>query len=111
MYNAFDMKNKTKTFERKLKNKKSNVRIGKNVSLDNLVKEHKMSKVEKIVKMPKRGTIGHFVLTQLSKNADVSVEVLIKGVLKTHPDSHFNKAHLAWYKHQIKVGRYVLPSK
>ncbi len=61
-------------------------------------------------KFPKRGTIGHFVLTSLSKNPAVTTKALIKVIKKRWPDSAFNPAHLAWYKYQVAKGRYILPT-
>ena len=63
----------------------------------------------KLRKFPKAGTIGWIVLTNLSKNPEVSVEELTKLVLAKFPESKFQKTHLAWYKHQVRVGNYQLP--
>ena len=61
-------------------------------------------------KFPKAGTIGNMVLTALDKDPGLKCETITKVVLKKFPDSKFNTAHLAWYKHQVKVGNYILPS-
>lgn len=66
-------------------------------------------KSQQIRKFPKQGTIGHIVLTSLANSPDVKLEDLTKKVLKKFPESKFNAAHLAWYKHQVKQGNYVLP--
>lgn len=63
----------------------------------------------KIRKFPKEGTIGHMTLTALAKNPDLKTEDILPQVLKKFPESKFNSAHLAWYKHQVKVGNYILP--
>lgn len=60
-------------------------------------------------KFPKRGTIGHLVLTTLAKQADVTSEQLGKRIKKRWPDSAWNPAHLAWYRYQVKQGNYILP--
>ena len=69
-----------------------------------------MATTRKIRKYPKRGTIGCLVLDALAKNPDLKTEDILPGVKKISPDSKFNPAHLAWYKHQVKVGNYVLPN-
>lgn len=63
----------------------------------------------KIRKYPKAGTIGRITLDALSKNPDLKTEDILPEILKKFPDSKFNPAHLAWYKHQVKVGNYLLP--
>jgi len=83
-------------------------RMGNFGRRDTLEKGNKMSNVAtKVRKFPKRGTIGNYVLLELQKNKNVDCKILKKHILKLHPDSRFNKAHLAWYKHQVKRGRYV----
>ena len=67
-------------------------------------------KGKKLRKFPKAGTIGFVVLNALAKNPDLKTEDILPQVLKNHPESKFNSAHLAWYKHQVKVGNYILPS-
>lgn len=61
-------------------------------------------------KFPKAGTIGNMVLTALAGNKDLKTEDISKKILKKFPESKFNSAHLAWYKHQVRVGNYILPT-
>ncbi len=68
-----------------------------------------MSASKKMRKFPKQGTIGNIVLTALAKNPAVTADDLKAGILKKFPDSKFGPSHVAWYKHQVKVGNYVLP--
>ena len=60
-------------------------------------------------KRPKEFTIGHLVLTTLALDKNIPDEKLITIVKNTHPESHFDKSHISWYKYQIKKGRYSLP--
>ena len=60
-------------------------------------------------KYPKVGTIGNYVLTYLHKDPNVKTKYLLKWILRKFPESKFNDAHLSWYKHQVKTGRYVYP--
>lgn len=66
-------------------------------------------KAQKLRKFPKAGTIGFIVLNALAKNPDLKTQDILPQVLKEHTESRFNSAHLAWYKHQVKVGNYILP--
>lgn len=75
------------------------------------VKKAVVPQDKKIRKYPKEGTIGRVVLDHLAKNPTADTVEVDKIVRKSHPDSKFNKAHLAWYKHQIKVGNYILPTE
>lgn len=68
-----------------------------------------MATTKKLRKFPKAGTIGNMVLTALASNPNLKTEDIQKKVLVKFPDSKFNTAHLAWYKHQVKVGNYILP--
>jgi hypothetical protein len=63
----------------------------------------------KLRKFPKAGTIGHIVLTALAKNPDLTTEQILPTVLKKFSESKFSNSHLAWYRHQVKVGGYILP--
>jgi len=63
----------------------------------------------KVRKFPARGTIGHLVLTELAKNPNITTEALLPKVKAIRPDSKFSASHLAWYKHQVKNGRFVMP--
>ena len=67
-----------------------------------------MATTQKIRKYPKAGTIGSIVLGILQKNSSPNLDELTKTILNKFPDSKFNKAHLAWYKHQVKNGAYNL---
>lgn len=67
-----------------------------------------MATTQKIRKYPKAGTIGSIVLAVLQKDTNPDLDGLTKTILKKFPDSKFNKAHLAWYKHQVKRGNFVL---
>jgi len=55
-----------------------------------------------------RPTITAFVLAQLSKNPTIGTAELIQFVCSAFPWSKFSKTHVAWYKHQIRAGKYVL---
>ncbi len=68
-----------------------------------------MAKTVNIRKFPKAGTIGHIVLTALAKNPDLKTEDILPAVLKASPESAFKASHLAWYKHQVRSGGYILP--
>lgn len=78
----------------------------KTVETSKTVKSAKTS----LRKFPAQGTIGFVVLTELAKTPDVTCEELVAKILPAHPESKFQKTHLAWYKHQVKKNRYILPS-
>lgn len=59
-------------------------------------------------KFPSKGTIGFLAIHLMESGA--SYEATTKKVLKTFPTSKWNKAHWAWYRHQLKVGNYVVPA-
>ena len=60
-------------------------------------------------KFPKAGTIGHMVLTALAKNPDLKTKDILPKILKKFPESKFNEAHMAWYKHQVRRKNFILP--
>jgi len=66
------------------------------------------NKSKKTRKFPKAGTIGHIVLNALAAKPDLKTEDILPEVMAKFPESKFNTAHLAWYKHQVKVGNYDL---
>lgn len=66
---------------------------------------------KKVPRVPKQGTIGHIVLSRLRDKADVTTEELLPVVLAKFPESRFGKSHLAWYRHQVKMGHYGYPTK
>lgn len=67
-----------------------------------------MATTKKLRKFPKAGTIGNMVLTALAKNPDLKTEDILPAIKAKFSDSKFNPAHLAWYKHQVKNGNYIL---
>lgn len=60
-------------------------------------------------KFPKAGTIGHMVLMALAKNPDLKTKDILPKILKKFPESKFNEAHMAWYKHQVRRKNFILP--
>lgn len=71
----------------------------------------KNPKVTKVAKVPKRGTIGFMTLELLRDNPNVTTEECLKVILPKFPESKFDKAHLAWYRHQVKMQNYGFPEK
>jgi len=70
-----------------------------------------MTAKTKKVTVPKIGTIGHIALAMMRDNPDVTSDQIRKEVIKKFPESKWNKTHLAWYKHQIRTGKYEFPKK
>lgn len=62
-------------------------------------------------KWPREGTIGRFVLEQLVKNPSIPMEDMGTLMHKKFPESKFNKAHLSWYKYQLRNKGYTPPKK
>lgn len=59
----------------------------------------------------KKPTICSIVLQMLDDNQEVTTQEIYQHLVKNgFPDTKFQKSHLAWYKHQIRKGRYKLPS-
>jgi hypothetical protein len=65
----------------------------------------------KVRSYPKRGTIGRYVLDRLKSKPSLKCQDLMPYIQKHWPDSRFNPAHLAWYRHQVRVGAYKYPEK
>lgn len=59
-------------------------------------------------RFPKHGTIGFIVLTTMKENPNVTSDELEKVLRPMFQETKWNKAHLAWYKHQVKNGAYDL---
>lgn len=57
-------------------------------------------------KKEKRTTAASVVLGLLRSKVAPTDDVIIQTVLETVEGSKFNKAQLAWYKHQYKTGRW-----
>ena len=68
------------------------------------------AKANLAAKNPKEGrpTITSFVVELLGKNPTMGTDELIQKVCVNFPWSAFSKTHVAWYKHQIRAGKYVL---
>lgn len=66
---------------------------------------------EKTPKTRKRTgpTITSAVLEILAKNPSADTQEISTQLKKLGFDSKFNKKHLAWYKYQIRKGKFVLP--
>ena len=58
-------------------------------------------------KYPKKGTVGNFILEIITKDPNIKYIDIQPKVAKAFPKSKFNKYHLAWYKHQLKSGKYI----
>ncbi len=58
----------------------------------------------------KRKTITSVVLKCLDKNPEANVQTISDTIVANGLKSKFNKAHLAWYKYQIRKGKLHLPS-
>ena len=57
----------------------------------------------------KKPSIKTIVLNALAENPDIECEELGKMVRAVHPNSAFQKTHLAWYKYMIRKGKLKLP--
>lgn len=57
-------------------------------------------------KKEKRTTAASVVLGLLRSKVAPTDDAIIQAVLETVEGSKFNKAQLAWYKHQYKTGRW-----
>lgn len=64
----------------------------------------------RIRQFPKSGSIGHLVLTTIAKTPTIDYEAITKLVKAAFPTSKWQASHWAWYKHQIKIGSYTLPT-
>jgi len=64
--------------------------------------------MSKVRRFPKAGTIGHMVLCALKTNPNVKSDELAPAILEKFPESAWNPAHLAWYRHQVRTGAYNL---
>lgn len=71
-------------------------------------KETKMAM--RIRQFPKTGSIGNLVLTTLAKSPTIDYEAMTKLVKTAFPNSKWQASHWAWYKHQVKIGSYTLPT-
>ena len=58
-----------------------------------------------------RPTITEAVLAMFSKNPKMDSENMIAQIRKNFPWSKFSKTHVAWYKCQIRKGKYSLAGK
>ena len=67
------------------------------------------SKQDVVARVPKQGTIGYIALEILRDHPDATAEDIGKVILKSFPESKWNKSHLAWYKHQVRSGKIAYP--
>ena len=61
-------------------------------------------------KKQKKMSITQLVLNTLRKDPEITFEGMTEKVLKLNPKSAWKGTHFAWYKYQIREGRYSLPS-
>lgn len=75
-------------------------------------KETKLNKEdEKVSKHKKlKMSITQLVLNTFRKDPEITFEGMTEKVLKLNPKSAWKGSHFAWYKYQIREGRYSLPS-
>jgi hypothetical protein len=46
----------------------------------------------------------------LNAKPPLTYEEILKNVLKHHPESKFNKKHLAWYNNKLGLNKFFLKS-
>lgn len=60
-------------------------------------------------KKEKKISITQLVLNTFRKEPEITYEGMTEIVLKHNPASKWKGTHFAWYKYQIREGRYALP--
>ena len=58
--------------------------------------------MHKVISTP--DLIGAIVKDGLDAKPPLTYEEILKNVLEYHPESKFNKKHLAWYKNKLRAG-------
>lgn len=80
--------------------KKSKEKKGKK---NQIAKEEKVAVLKKSQSKDDIPKIGAIVKDGLNAKPPLTYEEILENVLKYHPESRFNKRHLAWYKNKLRA--------
>ncbi len=104
------MSKKTLVQKRKVSRSLSDEEIpGKKMKKKKVKGEKRKKRAPGKPRTPRKGTITEAVLELLAQNPHASSQEIRAALVKKFPKTKFGKAHLAWYKYQVRHGNLQLP--